>query len=213
MSVRFALLGLLAERPRHPYELWAAFQALAGGPEVWDLKPPQVYTTLERLAETGLVEAVEAEGGDSGRRIYALTPRGRAVLEDWFYTGIPGDYQRDEFFIKLMLGLMVEGTDLHRLIQVQRSTLYQELHKFVHQRTTADPQRELARVLFLDKVVMHLEAELRWLDLVEARLEEIRQQPPPRPQRRPRGRPSRAQPDRPDTPHVNVLVKEDARCR
>lgn len=31
MSVRFAVLGLLAQRPRHGYELHAAFEALVGG--------------------------------------------------------------------------------------------------------------------------------------------------------------------------------------
>lgn len=211
MSVRFAILGLLAERPRPPYELWAAFQALAGGPEVWDLKPPQVYTTLERLAEAGLVEAVGTPA-DPDRRVYRLTPRGRAALEDWFYTGIPADYQRDEFFVKLMLGLLVEGTDLHRLIQAQRAAFYQQLHKFTRQRAAADPQQELARILFLDKVVMHLEAELRWLDLVEARLDEIRRQPPPRPQLRPRGRPARARSDQLDGPPASITVEEDVPC-
>jgi hypothetical protein len=41
----------------------------------------------------------------------------------------------------------------------------------------------------LDKLIMHLEADLKWLDLLEARLDDIRKQPVPQPEPRPRGRP------------------------
>jgi len=49
-------LGLLAQGPRHGYELHSAFIALAGGADQWDVKPPQIYSTLARLEEAGLVE-------------------------------------------------------------------------------------------------------------------------------------------------------------
>ncbi len=54
-----------------------------------------------------------------------------------------------------------------------------------------DPKGELAQVLLLDKAVMHVEADLRWLDMVEGRLDEIRRHPPPQPEARPRGRPKK----------------------
>ena len=38
---------------------------------------------------------------------------------------------------------------------------------------------------------MHLEADLRWLDMVEGRLDEITRQPLPGPEARPRGRPKK----------------------
>jgi hypothetical protein len=38
---------------------------------------------------------------------------------------------------------------------------------------------------------MHLEADLRWLDMIEARLDEIRRQPLPEPESKPRGRPKK----------------------
>jgi hypothetical protein len=47
-------------------------------------------------------------------------------------------------------------------------------------------------ILLLDQVVMHLEADLRWLDIVEQRLDDIRRQPSPEPEVRPRGRPRKA---------------------
>ena len=192
MSVRGALLGLLAQRPRHGYELHASFVALAGGQELWDVKPPQVYTTLARLADAGLttVEGIEKEGGPE-KRIYAITPAGRDELAAWLTSSVPAEHVRDEAYIKLMVSLSLDGFDPYRVIQVQRGALFRELHRITAQRQRADPRTELATILLLDKAVMHLEADLRWLDMVEGRLEDVRRQPLPQPEPRPRGRPPR----------------------
>ncbi len=190
MSVRHAVLGLLSQRPRHGYELRAAFEALVGGEENWDVKPAQIYSTLTRLEKSGLVaeESVEQDGGPE-KRIYAITPQGHQTLQEWFADGIVSEHQRDEFFLKLMVGLASGAADPNQLIQTQRTLLYQELHEIMTQRSRADPKKELAKILLLDKAAMYLEADLRWLDMAEGRLDEIQRQPLPEPEVRPRGRP------------------------
>ena len=190
MSVRSALLGLLAQRPRHGYELHSAFVALVGGEEIWDVKPAQVYTTLTRLEEAGLVtrESVEKDRGPE-KRIYAITSAGQAELAAWLSRGAIPEHQRDETYVKLMLSISLDGADPYGVIRAQRAALYRELHRVTAQRHAANPQAELATILLFDKAVMHLEADLRWLDMVEARLEEVRRQPFPQPEPRPRGRP------------------------
>jgi DNA-binding PadR family transcriptional regulator len=195
LSVRYALLGLLSQHPCHGYELRAAFEVLAGGKDTWDVKPAQVYVTLERLEESGYVhrEAVEKDGGPE-KRIYSLTELGRDELNRWFSSGTVEEYQRDEFFVKLMLSLEDPMANPQRIIQIQRSMLYQELHQVTTQRQQADPRQELAQILRMDKMVMHLEADLRWLDMIEARLEEVKRQPKPQPEVRPRGRPPKNRP-------------------
>ncbi len=190
MSVRHAVLGLLAQRPRHGYELRAAFEAVVGGEENWDVKPAQIYTTLSRMEKAGLVaeQSVEQQTGPE-KRIYGITPAGYQMLQEWFTEGTAPDHQRDEFFIKLMLGLVSGAADPYQLIQIQRTHLFRALHDVTTQRTSIDSSKELARILLLDKVAMHLEADLRWLDMTEARLDEIKRQPLPEPEARPRGRP------------------------
>lgn len=192
MSVRYALLGLLAQRPRHGYDLHAAFEAVVGGERNWDVKPAQIYTTLARLAEGGLVaqEAVE-QGGGPEKRIYALTPTGRQELAQWFDAGIDREHQRDEFFIKLMLSLSMPEINPRRVIQNQRLRLFKDLHALTGSRSHLDPKTGLAQILLHDKAIMHLEADLRWLDMVEGRLEEVKRQPLPQPEARPRGRPKK----------------------
>jgi hypothetical protein len=113
------------------------------------------------------------------------------MLEEWFAEGTAQEHQRDEFFIKLMLGLVSGAADPYKLIQIQRTHLFQELHAITVQRTHVDSSRELAKILLLDKVAMHLEADIRWLDITEKRLDEIKHQPLPEPETRPRGRPRR----------------------
>ena len=75
MSVRNALLGLLTQRPRHGYELRAAFQAIAGGEQNWDVKPAQMYTTLSRLEESVLVEQALVEAGYGAADVGGMTHR------------------------------------------------------------------------------------------------------------------------------------------
>lgn len=193
MSVRHAILGLLAQHPRHGYELRAAFSAVMGGDENWDVKPAQIYTTLGRLEEAGLVQqhSVEQSGGPE-KRIYEVTPSGLEALQEWFAGGVMPEHQRDEFFVKLMTALVSGEADPGRIIQIQRSLLYQELHAATALRDSYDPHTEMAQILLLDKSIMHLEADLRWLDITEMRIEEVKDQPLPVPEVRPRGRPKKA---------------------
>ncbi len=190
MSVRHAVLGLLAQHPRHGYELRAAFEAVVGGEENWDVKPAQIYSTLARLEKSQLV-AEESVGQDGGpeKRVYTITPAGRAALLEWFATGIEHEHQRDEFFIKLMLSLVSGEANPRALLQTQRNQLYQEMHAVTTQRNRLNPKTELARILLLDKAIMHLEADLRWIDMAEGRLDEVKRQPLPEPESKPRGRP------------------------
>ncbi len=190
MSVRHAVLGLLAQRPRHGYELRVAFQALVGGKDNWNVKPAQIYTTLTRLEQGGYVaeDGIEQDGGPE-KRIYAITLAGREILAEWFACGVEPGHQQDEFFLKLMIGLVSEAANPYHLIQTQRAHLFQKLHDITEQRSYVDPGRELAMIFLLDKAAMHLEADLRWLDMIEGRLDEIKRQPLPEPEPKPRGRP------------------------
>jgi len=190
MSVRNALLGLLAQQPRHGYELHDAFEAMVGGEQNWDIKPAQVYTTLSRLEKSGLVaqEAVAQDGGPE-KVIYRITAQGLDELNVWLSEPVKTTHQRDEFYVKLMLCLAAENGNPRQVIYTQRASLYQELHALTHQRADANPRSELAHILLMDQAIMRVEADLRWLDMVETRIDEIADQPLPEPESRRRGRP------------------------
>lgn len=163
-----------------------------GGAENWDVKPAQIYTIVARLEKAGLIieERVDQEGGPE-KRVYAITPAGRDALQEWFSATVLRRHEHDEVFVKLMICLASGAADPLALLGSQRAHLYKELHDITDRRTAADPKRELAKILLLDQAAMHLEADLRWLDMTEARLDEILRQPLPEPEVKARGRPKK----------------------
>jgi DNA-binding PadR family transcriptional regulator len=195
MTVKHGILGLLALQPRYGYELRAAFLAVVGGEQNWDVKPAQIYSTLARLEEAGLVKAQgRGKKGNPEKRVFSITARGRGELERWFEVNEPPEHQRDETYLKMVLCLATGLADPRKILSRERAMLYRELHRATARRTEADPGRELSLILLLDKTVMHLEADLRWLDMLETRLDEIRSQPVAEPDLRPRGRPKKGPP-------------------
>ena len=75
-EVRTAVLALLAEKPRHGYEIIREIEERSGGS--WKPSAGSVYPTLQLLADEGLITAEES----NGRKIYSLTEAGRAVAGD-----------------------------------------------------------------------------------------------------------------------------------
>lgn len=192
MSVRHAILAMLAQEPRHGYELHSTFQAVVGGAGVWPLNTAQVYSTLSRLEEAGLVvKTATRRAGGPDQHIFDITPVGRVELDRWYSSGITSMHQRDEVFLKITLGLGDEHADPESIIRNQRTTLYRDLHELTTRRNGLPASYGLAQALLLDKAIMHIEADLRWLEIAESRLIEMRKLPvpdipPPR-----RGRPPR----------------------
>ncbi len=76
-----AALGLLVERPMHPYEM---YQLLMHRHEdrLLKVRPGTLYHAVGRLAEAGLVEATgtDRDGNRPERTTYAILPDGRARL-------------------------------------------------------------------------------------------------------------------------------------
>ncbi|MGB9375638.1 MAG: PadR family transcriptional regulator [Jiangellales bacterium] len=75
-NVRAAVLLLLAEQPRHGYEIIT--QVVERSEGRWQPSPGSVYPVLKRLAGEGLVR-VQADGD---RRVFELTDAGRAFVDE-----------------------------------------------------------------------------------------------------------------------------------
>jgi DNA-binding PadR family transcriptional regulator len=75
-ELRLVLLKLIADEPRHGYDLIRAVEALTQGE--YAPSPGVVYPTLTMLADMGLIEEVAAEGS---RKAFAATEEGKAHLE------------------------------------------------------------------------------------------------------------------------------------
>ncbi|GAA4662205.1 MULTISPECIES: PadR family transcriptional regulator [Amycolatopsis] len=74
-DVRAAILALLAEQPRHGYEIISEIGERSGG--FWRPSPGSVYPTLQLLADEGLVVSRD----EGGKKLFELTDEGRAAAE------------------------------------------------------------------------------------------------------------------------------------
>ena len=74
-ELRLLLLAMIAERPRHGYELIKAIEERLGGS--YTPSPGVIYPTLSWLDDMGYA-AIEAE--EAGRKLYRITTEGEAFL-------------------------------------------------------------------------------------------------------------------------------------
>ncbi len=91
LSLKYGVLGLLAEEPLHGYEVKNRFESMLGG--TWEVNIGQIYTTLQRLERDGLVRPVGARG-DRGKLLYEPSPAGRKALVSWLAQPDSGPQQR-----------------------------------------------------------------------------------------------------------------------
>jgi DNA-binding PadR family transcriptional regulator len=74
-DLRYVLLHLIAEKPRHGYELIKAIEEQFGG--TYSPSPGVIYPTLTLLEELGYLRPETAEGP---RKLYSITAEGTAFL-------------------------------------------------------------------------------------------------------------------------------------
>jgi DNA-binding PadR family transcriptional regulator len=80
-ELRLILLKLIADEPRHGYQLIKAIEELTQG--TYAPSPGVVYPTLSLLAEEGaVVETANGTGGEGSRKAFAVTAQGQAELTE-----------------------------------------------------------------------------------------------------------------------------------
>jgi DNA-binding PadR family transcriptional regulator len=75
-DLRLIILSLIAEAPRHGYEIIKLVEDRTGG--AYSPSPGVVYPTLTLLEDTGLAAVRATEGA---RKLYTITPDGQAQLD------------------------------------------------------------------------------------------------------------------------------------
>jgi DNA-binding PadR family transcriptional regulator len=76
-DLKYVILKLLAEKPRHGYEIIKELEDRFGG--AYAPSAGTVYPTLSMLEDLGYARAVPEEGG---RKVYEVTDAGRQYLAD-----------------------------------------------------------------------------------------------------------------------------------
>lgn len=100
MSLRFAILGLIAHSPRSGYDIKRDFERSAS--HVWNASGSQIYPTLSELEDLGLIEQAKFDSGER-RQEFSITPSGLDTLQQWLSRVAITHVQRDPLLLKLFL--------------------------------------------------------------------------------------------------------------
>lgn len=168
MSVPHAVLGLLQQGPRHGYDLKRLVDRYFAPDH--PVAFAQIYATLARLEARGRVrlESVErAEGPD--RRRYAITDEGLDELERWFMVPLdPEPHLQAALYTKVVLAIL-SGRPVAPIVDAERHAHLERMRQL----TAIRRDSTLPIALLADYALFHLEADLRWLDLTAARVDDL----------------------------------------
>lgn len=165
--MKYFILSLLAQAPTHGYDLLQSYDLL-----FLQVLPPlnagQIYTTLSRLERDGLVRKSEVEQtGKPDKNVYELAAEGKQELLEWFSEPVVGSRLKDNFYLKLMSARLSGLADPRQLIVTQRQKYLQSLHNLNALALQPAMTAESAKELLIQGMILHIKADLEWLDLCE----------------------------------------------
>jgi len=108
---------------------------------------------------------------DGSPERFVLTESGQAAVDKWWTTPVERSAPaRDELAIKLALAVTIPGVDIAKVVQTQRTATLRTLRDFRKLKEHADTSDPggLAWSLVLESLIFSAEAEVRWLDHIEA---------------------------------------------
>ena len=165
--MREVVLALLAAGRDHGYELKQAVED-SFDDLLPELNAGQIYSTLARLERDGLVAGSTVEGHSRRKRVYELTKRGRAEVDRWIESPVPGTRLKDEFFMKFVIVVAARLAEPRALIDRQRREYLQSLRDL--DALLAANGKSAAAELLVEGAILHAKADLEWLDLIEERM-------------------------------------------
>jgi DNA-binding PadR family transcriptional regulator len=186
--LELAVLGLLAEQPRHGYELRKRLSETLG--PLWGISFGSLYPALRRLEQSGAIEETDAPDGPpaapgglvptgsltgdlaaarrrrrprTGRRTrkaYRITARGRAEFADLLTTDGPDDERT--FALKLSFCRYLSGPDRVAFLERRRAQLAQRLA--TSRRSPAARTIDRYTRSLLEHRARTTQHELEWID-------------------------------------------------
>jgi len=186
VSLKYAILSLLAHDPLTGYELMKLFDGSVG--YFWHATHPQIYKELARLERAGEIahRSVEQRGRPT-KKIYSLSESGRAELLEWLR--IPASTQRvkDEMMLKTFCSGLLSDDDALELIRRHRELheiklqRYQELERFLQSGLSVANRDRLGPYLTLLRGIRYERDYIGWCDEASKLLRRLDQAMPPQP--------------------------------
>lgn len=181
MSLQHALLGFLTYQPMTGYEIKQFMDVSTAN--FWHAKQSQIYATLKKLEERELIAShVEPQEGRPDRRVYEITPTGRAELEHWLAQPLTTlEPHKETLLLKLFFSAGLEKESILTQLRLQQDlhqrqqALYATETKAVIDQFAASMPELQRDALLWDATrrfgVLFEEMYVRWLDETIKRVE------------------------------------------
>ena len=171
-NAELAILSLVAERPRHGYQIEQVIEE-RGMREWTEISFSSIYYLLRKLEGEGWIEG-ELEEGERGpaRKVYHATPAGEEALRTGLLDALSVPQR---CYPPLQLGLaglpMVSFEEAISALRQYRAALSGRLGHLRARWERQDPMPDFVDAMFDHSVTM-IEAELKWVESFIKRMEE-----------------------------------------
>jgi PadR family transcriptional regulator, regulatory protein AphA len=181
MSLEHAILGFLGYKALSGYDLKKMFDATVQ--HFWRADQSQIYRTLARLAQHGFAKVeVKQQSERPDRRVFHITPDGRAELRRWLRAPLPAPQPHDATLVKVFFSGQLPDEELIAMLEGgaaemrERLRLYEQLPAQLRAyRSVVRSARERACWgLTLDAGISATRAKLAWSGRTIARLKRQR---------------------------------------
>ncbi len=189
MSLRYALLGLLAEEPASGYDLTKKFQRVLQR-YAWHAQHSQIYPQLNQMAADGLITVIAQ--GARGRRTYAITPAGRADLRQWMLNPPDVIVVRNELVLRLFLLSTLDPAEARRLLAWMADANTKQLQQLRASVAAFDAAADPAAALPMGRLVAEFglrsfQLLTEWAEWAIQHLDQTDKPPTPAPDAPPQG--------------------------
>jgi PadR family transcriptional regulator, regulatory protein AphA len=163
MSLRYALLDLLAGEPMSGYDLTRRFSESMAN--VWPAQHSQIYPELAKLAADGWI--TQTGEGPRGRKVYETTPTGLDALRTWLRDTQPDYAVRFEALLRVFALWALPSEEALALLARDRAEYTRHLTHMENALESVDwgssPAHRASR-LTIDFGVRFYSALIAWID-------------------------------------------------
>jgi DNA-binding PadR family transcriptional regulator len=175
MTIQYAILGLLSWQPFAGYDL----KKIISDSELfyWSGSNNQIYRTLVQLHADGLVsQEVQEQVSLPARKVYTITERGRAALQDWLRHTPELPERHNAFLIQLAWADGLAPEELDALLDgyAQEIDAHLQMLQEKQRRNLNHPERSPRETLLWRQIngnlIAHDRLELEWVGQMRAGL-------------------------------------------
>ncbi len=116
MSLKAALLGMIALRPASGYDIKRTIGRSIFF--IWNVTGPQIYNTLRALREEGSITSESIlQTGKPDKQVHSITARGRQALQRFTNAPIRAAVTRDEVLLRIFFGNFADEKTVMRELE------------------------------------------------------------------------------------------------